>query len=210
MYPQLPSVTGMSDMGSGYSSAAPSGLASGFDGFEGRRYSGGRLQREAPARSETAVDSEAMDLDSEGGKTPRNGDQDTDRKRQGSSSNVDPALRGTPDANTPTRSEGSEDRAQESWVENVRVIETLRNWIKERLSQGEFERDGDSTPEPADHQRSTSDNYEPDFSEADNLKQENVVDPNLDSNMDPQLESESKPEQQEEEAIAYPTLKTEA
>jgi len=209
MYPQLPSVTGMSGMGSGYSTAAPSGLASGFDGFEGRRYSGGRLQREAPARAETAVDSEAMDLDSEGGKTPRNGDAEADRKRQESSSNVDPALRSESDANTPTRSEGSEDRVQESWIENVRVIETLRTWIKERLSQGEFERDGDSTPEPADHQRHTGDNYEPDFSEAAALKQESVVDPSLDSNMDPQLEAKTETEQHEEEAIAYPTLKTE-
>ncbi|KAF4548842.1 pH-response transcription factor pacC/RIM101-like protein [Elsinoe fawcettii] len=180
MYPQLPSVTTMSDMGSGYSSAPASGLASGFDGYDSRRYSGGRLQREAPARR----GSDAMDIDSEGQRTPRK--MSITEKRPTSSSNVDPALRSTPPGESPAgsspQSESADDKAQEAWVENVRVIEQLRNWIRDRLSAGEFEKDADSTPEPADHQMS---------------KEESV--------------EETREQQEEEDApIAYPTLKMEA
>ncbi|KAF2224277.1 hypothetical protein BDZ85DRAFT_260670 [Elsinoe ampelina] len=158
MYPQLPSVTSMSDMGSGYSSAPASGLASGFDGYDSRRYSGGRLQREAPARR----GSDAMDIDSEGQRTPRK--MSVTEKRPTSSSNVDPALRSTPpgeSAVSSPQSDSADDKAQEAWVENVRVIEQLRNWIRDRLSSGDFDKSEDSTPEPAaDHQMSKEDSKE--------------------------------------------------
>ncbi|PSK42479.1 hypothetical protein B9Z65_4393 [Elsinoe australis] len=154
MYPQLPSVTSMSDMGSGYTSAPPSGLASGFDGYDSRRYSGGRLQREAPAPR----DVDAMDVDSEGQRTPRK--LSVSEKRPTSSSNVDPALRSTPPGESPAGSspgsDNADDKAQEQWVENVRVIEQLRNWIRDRLAQGDFEKDQDSTPEPTDQPKPDS------------------------------------------------------
>lgn len=201
MYPQLPSVTGMSDMGAGYTSAPPSGLASGFDGFEGRRYSGGRLQREAPGpRRDGDAQSDAMDLDEEQARTPRKEDAS---QENASPSNVDPALRSPqPEQaeHTPSRSESVDDRTQEAWVENVRVIETLRNWIKDRLAQSDFERDQDSTPEPADHQRNNDIKLE-----------QALVDPNIDPNMDPALgdnhEDRSEPINEE---ISYPMLKSEA
>ncbi|GAM88842.1 hypothetical protein ANO11243_068760 [Dothideomycetidae sp. 11243] len=181
MYPQLPSVTGMSDMGPGYSSAPPSGLASGFEGYDSRRYSGGRLQREAPA----APENDSMDIDSDGQRTPRKMSLLKEALRDASPSNVDPALRDTPSAEQPPaagspRSDNTDDKAQESWVENVRVIELLRSWARSRIESGDFERDEDSTPEPPAQQMKEQ-------------PQEQVG-----------VEVEV-----EEEPIAYPTLKTE-
>lgn len=157
MYPSLPSVTAMSDMGPGYTSAPASGLASGFEGFEGRRYSGGRLQREAPGARRDGADSEAMDVDEQGNRTPRN---EHGKDARPSSSSIDPALRGNSAVQSPetnASSDGIEDKSQESWVENIRVIETIRKWIGERLVSKDYERgdDQEATPEPID-QRSRS------------------------------------------------------
>ena len=151
LYPNLPSVTAMSDMNAGYTSAPPSGLASNFEGFEGRRYSGGRLQREAPGPHREG-ESDSMDLD-DSARTPLKDEQGTPRP---SSSSLDPALRSSsvihsPESTTPGHSDGIDDRAQESWIENIRVIETLRKWVSERLENKDYERNEDSTPEPMDH-----------------------------------------------------------
>ena len=204
MYPQLPSVTGVSDISQNYVSAPPAGLS--FEQYDGRRYSGGRLQREAPGpRREADVDTDAMDVD--GSQTPRKAEV-SDRKRAGSSSNVDPALRGSPSSGSPDndsnenselRSEGTDDTAQETWVENVRVIEFLRNWVKERLAQSDFERDADSTPEPQSHQmeEGIDERLKREFSareEAERREQE---------------EQQAQQAQQQQEDINYPTLKTE-
>jgi hypothetical protein len=87
MYPNLPSVTGISDIGAGYpttTSAPASGLASGFEGLEGRRYSGGRLQRQAPEQDTEMSD----DVVEDGSRTPKQSDV------KGATSSIDPALRG--------------------------------------------------------------------------------------------------------------------
>lgn len=149
MYPSLPAVTGMSDLGSNYpttTSAPASGLASGFDGLDGRRYSGGRLQRQAPeAKNE---DTEMTDAD-DGSRTPKASDAKHANGKTNSS--IDPALRGEDDASpasasTPaSQSEGAEDKRQEEWVENIRLIEALRKWVGERLKNGDFE-DSEKTP----------------------------------------------------------------
>ncbi|TKA66119.1 hypothetical protein B0A55_09842 [Friedmanniomyces simplex] len=137
MYPSLPAVTGMSDLGSGYpvtTSAPASGLASGFEGLDGRRYSGGRLQRQAPGQ-----DTEMADAD-DGAKTPKAGDAKRDKSKGNSS--IDPALRGedsSDNASTPAARSEDADKRQEDWVENIRTIESLRKWISERLSHGDFE-----------------------------------------------------------------------
>ena len=143
MYPNLPSVTGMSDLGAGYpttTSAPASGLASGFEGLDGRRYSGGRLQHQAPGR-----DTEMMDVD-DGARTPRA--SDTKRPKSKGFSSIDPALRGederTPSDSASTPAEGAEDKRQEEWVENIRVIEALKKWVADRLKSGEFEEDDGS------------------------------------------------------------------
>ena len=141
MYPNLPSVTGVSDMGSNYpgvTSAPTSGLASGFDGIDARRYSGGRLQRQAP--SHDAAMGGTDDLNNH---TPRA----SDRKRSKSKGNssIDPALRGEDEkssesASTPIgNSDLIDDKRQEEWVENIRVIEALRSWIADRIRTGDFE-----------------------------------------------------------------------
>ncbi|KAI6795207.1 hypothetical protein KC332_g12964 [Hortaea werneckii] len=142
MYPSLPSVTGMSDLGSGYpttTSAPASGLASGFEGLDGRRYSGGRLQRQAPGQDTEMADAE------DGSRTPKQGEQKGSGK---ASSTLDPALRGEDSSENgsghASRSESIDDRRQEDWVENIRTIESLRKWIGDRLSRGEYEAEGQS------------------------------------------------------------------
>ena len=137
MYPTLPSVTGMSDLGSGYpvtTSAPASGLASGFEGLDGRRYSGGRLQRQAPGQ-----DTEMTDVD-DGQRTPKA--TDAKRPKSKGNSSIDPALRGedsSDSASTPAARSEDADKRQEDWVENIRTIESLRKWISDRLNRGEFE-----------------------------------------------------------------------
>lgn len=160
MYPSLPSVTAVSDLGAGYpstTSAPASGLASGFDGFEGRRYSGGRLQREAPAPKDERASEDAMDMESDGAKTPRNAKEAEERP---GSSSLDPALRSTPVPSQNTvqsPNEGSAnsdgDRSQEIWVENIRVIESLRKWVQSRIENGEFDNEQaqDEAPEHEHH-----------------------------------------------------------
>ncbi|KAM0719824.1 hypothetical protein Q7P37_003959 [Cladosporium fusiforme] len=145
MYPNLPSVTGISDIGSGYpttTSAPASGLASGFDGLEGRRYSGGRLQRQAPAEDTEMADVAADD----GSRTPKQSDV-----KDKPVSSIDPALRGEDEVKSPSEASGTpaaeqhDDKRQEEWVENIRVIEALRRWISDRLRNGEF--DSEQSPE---------------------------------------------------------------
>jgi hypothetical protein len=149
MYPSLPAVTGMSDLGSNYpttTSAPAPGLASGFEGLDGRRYSGGRLQKQAPAKP--AEDTDMSDAD-DGSRTPKASDA-TRPKSKGNSS-IDPALRGeeaaaASSASTPAaNSEGADDKRQEEWVENIRLIEALRKWVGDRLKNGDFE-DGEKNP----------------------------------------------------------------
>jgi len=144
MYPSLPAVTGMSEYSTA-SSAPASGLASGFDFDSGRRYSGGRLQREAPAASEDIDMPEADD----GSRTPKQSDvkpavasieAESESKDK---ANIDPALSGAEEklrgSSPSTPAASAEDKRQEEWVENIRVIEALRKWVSERLRKGEFE-----------------------------------------------------------------------
>merc|ERR1711988_794968 len=134
------SVSSYSSSGHSTTTSAPaSGLASGFEGLDGRRYSGGRLQRQAPGQDTEMADAE------DGSRTPKQGEQ----KRSGkASSTLDPALRGEDSSENgsghASRSESIDDRRQEDWVENIRTIESLRKWIGDRLSRGEYEAEGQS------------------------------------------------------------------
>jgi len=147
MYPNLPAVTGMSDLSAGYpstTSAPASGLASGFDGFDGRRYSGSRLQRQAPSQ-----DVEMQDVD-DGGLTPKQ--SDAKRSKSKGNSSIDPALRGedlSDGPSTPAARSENEDKRQEDWIENIRTIESLRKWVSERLARGDYEDDGEEIREGA-------------------------------------------------------------
>lgn len=80
----------------------------------------------------------------DGARTPKA--SDNKRPKSKGNSSIDPALRGeesSDSGSTPAaRSEG-DDKRQEDWVENIRTIETLRKWISERLSRGDFEEDSE-------------------------------------------------------------------
>lgn len=135
MYPSLPAVTGMSDIGSNYpttTSAPASGLTSGFE-ME-RRYSGGRLQRQAPQQ-----DTEMADVEDDGSRTPKQ--SDAQRPSSKGNSSIDPALRGedagSDSASTPAAE--VDDKRQEEWIENIRLIEALRKWVGERLKVGDYD-----------------------------------------------------------------------
>ena len=63
---------------------------------------------------------------------------------------IDPALSGV--ASPGERSEGGDsarDRAEEAWIENIRVIEALRGVIKERLESGKYEDETDTDMDDA-------------------------------------------------------------
>jgi len=154
MYPNLPSVTGISDLGSGYpttTSAPASGLASGFEGLEGRRYSGGRLQRQAPDQDTEMAEPEAATED--GSRTPKQSDV------KGATDSIDPALRGeeakspSEAAGTPAAHSETDDKRQEEWVENIRVIEALRRWIGDRLRTGEYESEDQQEQDQQHHEQ---------------------------------------------------------
>ncbi|ORY12546.1 hypothetical protein BCR34DRAFT_563664 [Clohesyomyces aquaticus] len=147
MYPTLPSVSAMSDI----STAAPSaGLAPAFDADGRRRYSGNLLQKAAPDRR---LESDHMDI-SEDGQSPterRSSDQDNLHHNVNQlaihSPKVDPALSlRSPSQVSSTSTEQANDNSQQSWVENIRTIERLRAYIKDKLDQHDFlEEDDDDS-----------------------------------------------------------------
>ncbi|KAM3416064.1 hypothetical protein BST61_g9549 [Cercospora zeina] len=197
MYPSLPAVTGMSDLGSGYpttTSAPASGLASGFEGLDGRRYSGGRLQRQAPDAK--AEDTEMADAD-DGSRTPKA--SDSKRPKSKGNSSIDPALRGedgngSDTASTPAaQSEGADDKRQEEWVENIRLIEALRKWVADRLKSGDFEDESGAAKDGAEEKPVSADR---------------MVEDKLTEAFEQQRQQEQAASKQEE--AKYPSLPTAA
>ncbi|KAI9045476.1 putative C2H2 transcription factor PacC [Aspergillus affinis] len=149
MYPRLPSATMPDTMTAGYpttsSAAPPSTLGGIFDHDERRRYTGGTLQR---ARPDDRPVAEPMDVsqDKEDGERtppakPRPASSSPGRI---SASLIDPALSGSPteeEATLRTAQAATEvaERSDVQWVEKVRLIEYLRNYIASRLERGEYE-----------------------------------------------------------------------
>jgi len=151
MYPTLPSVSAMSDM----SAAAPSsGLAPAFDADGRRRFSGNLLQKAAPGRR----GSDEMDTSSIGSSPKADIDHEslhhTVNQLAIHSPKVDPALR-SPSVSSDTPTETG-DSSQHSWVENIRVIERLRAYLKERLDNHDFSSDDEEEHE-SKHERRMSD-----------------------------------------------------
>jgi len=145
MYPTLRATSAHATM-AGYpvSSTAPTSvLGTIFDDDQRRRYSGGQLQKASkPPRS-----NEADEMDSSDGTTtpvdnPRKSlDGSTDgeisgEKKSTSPSLIDPTLSGI---SSPADSEA--EKAQDAWVDNIRVIEALRKFIAEKLEKGEYDDD---------------------------------------------------------------------
>lgn len=144
-YPSLPAVSvGYSP----HSTTAPaSTLGTNFDSDPRRRYSGGMLQRSANPRDLAMMDT------SDDSRTPS--PKETTPRPEAISkttltSNIDPALSGvgSPSATSEggdSAAESARDRAEEAWIENIRVIESLREIIKERLRRKEYDEDSEDT-----------------------------------------------------------------
>jgi len=126
-----------------HSTTAPtSTLGTNFDSDPRRRYSGGMLQRSAnPPRS-----ADMMDV-SDGSATSSPKEATTPRPpavKSDVSSNIDPALSGVSSPIVHSESgDSARDRAEEAWIENIRVIEALRKFISDKLERKEYEEDDD-------------------------------------------------------------------
>ncbi len=132
MYPSLPS--NASDMA--YAAANAATLSGMYSDDERRLYGGGRLQRAAPAKRE----GDEMDVGSDGSVTPpASAINKSHKKGKGrvspKDSVIDPALSG--EAGTP-KSESKEEDREQIWVQNMRLIEWMREIIKKRLESGDY------------------------------------------------------------------------
>jgi hypothetical protein len=146
MYPTLPAHSGMDYANTSATNAAT--LGSMYEGEDQRRrYSGGMLQRAQPARrTNKAGNDDAMDGSSEGSATPPAAARKAKGKQKKASAQqmvIDPALGGET-SKTPTSERSGEVSKEEAerqsmWVENMRLIEWMREFVKKRLENGEFE-----------------------------------------------------------------------
>ncbi|KAJ9499225.1 hypothetical protein LTR99_005319 [Exophiala xenobiotica] len=174
MYPSLPSNAG--DMA--YAAANSATLSGMFDNDERRRYSGGMLQRAAPDK-----DKDEMDIVTDGSMTPpasamnKQASKGKGKKEAGSpgDSLIDPALSAASEVGTP-KSEGSKDpEPGEVWVQNMRLIEWMRDLIKKRLDTEQFDDDDHKsaiTPKAEgglDHEMTGTDDHKLDRSEEEQL-----------------------------------------
>jgi hypothetical protein len=138
-YPTLPAVS------SGYpaqSHRAPtSTLGPNFDHDARRRFSGGMLQRSAGPREPDSTDDHESPRPASKESTPRASSVDMNASEPPASF-IDPALSGADSSRRSTDSgESAQDRAQELWVENIRIIEALRHLVNDRLVRGLYEDD---------------------------------------------------------------------
>ncbi|KAI9803674.1 MAG: hypothetical protein M1833_000586 [Piccolia ochrophora] len=161
MYPNLPAVSSMSDVSVGYPTTAgtapASALGTVFDDDHRRRFSGGVLQRASQPRkgdemdtSEDSIPSKASALE------PSSDPKGTDEKPKqadATSPMVDPTLSGL---SSPGRDssdgETAADKAEEAWIENMRLVEGLRKFVAERLERQEYEREGDEEMRDVKHE----------------------------------------------------------
>jgi hypothetical protein len=122
-----PTISAASDMA--YTAANAATLSGMYEDEHRRRWDGSRLQRAAPAK-----DKDAMDIASDGSVTPpASGPSKAEGKKRASPNDsvIDPAL--AEGASTP-RPESKDSPDQEQvWVQNMRLIEWMRDWIKRRI-----------------------------------------------------------------------------
>ncbi|KAJ1337551.1 zinc finger protein GLIS2 [Microdochium nivale] len=113
LYPTLPAVT------SGYpGQSATSTLGPTFDNDPRRRYSGGMLQR-ASSGSRPMVEHDPAT---------------TPKASESAVSSVS-----SPSADSDNGGESRDEKEYEVWLDNIRVIEALREYVIERLKRGEYE-----------------------------------------------------------------------
>ncbi|EXJ95893.1 hypothetical protein A1O1_01018 [Capronia coronata CBS 617.96] len=144
MYPSLPSSA--SDMA--YAAANAATLSGIYESEERRRYSGGMLQRAAPAKGR-----DEMDTVSDGSATPPalgSNQQDKGKDKDSPQESViDPALAAEA-ASTPKGDPRDADQEQ-VWVQNMRLIEWMREFIKKKLESGEYENENDTNHTSPQH-----------------------------------------------------------
>ncbi|KAL8906208.1 MAG: hypothetical protein Q9207_002176 [Kuettlingeria erythrocarpa] len=128
VYPSLPGGTPTSGT---FFQGSSSVLGSQFN-EDHRRFSGGRLWKAQPARRSQ----DKMDTTSDGATTPKARSSRSPPKDV--ASNIDPALTGAASPGTGEVTVQSAENSEE-WVGLMRTVENLRNWIKGRLQNGEFE-----------------------------------------------------------------------
>ena len=132
MYPNLPA----GDMG--YHGGNSATLGGSYDNDDPRRrYSGGMLQRAQPAKDnrDGSATPPAAEMNKKAAKGKKKGSPDE--------SAIDPALSGEVD--TPgSKGEVSKEEAerQTAWVENMRLIEWMREMIKRKLETAQFDENG--------------------------------------------------------------------
>ncbi|KAL1639283.1 hypothetical protein SLS58_008125 [Diplodia intermedia] len=147
MYPTLPSVSAMSDIAGSYPATSSAPNLAPFDSDGRRRWSGNQLQKSRPSRDEDAMD--VSDNDSTPSASRRNSvDRDGLRKDVHklaiqSPPPLDPSLR-SPGEQSEAASEhqsehGGSEQDNEAWVQNMRMIEELRAFIKVKLERGEYD-----------------------------------------------------------------------
>jgi hypothetical protein len=151
MYPRLPS-TSAHDMAAGYvasaNAAPPSTLSNNGDYNDRRRWTGGVLERSRPDDLPKAADFEDRE------RTPT-GKEEEAKGQKFHNSLIDPALQASVSASSPSSSPSASStpdaeaakktatdaakRAEEEWLENVRILEQLRAYVKDRLTRGDYE-----------------------------------------------------------------------
>ena len=146
MYPSLPAISSTSDMSGSYSTAsstAPtSALGSVFDNDPRRRFSGGQLQA---ANKSKKTDGYKMDTDGSVA-TSRGGRSSVVKSNIHGpfpSSVIDPALADHSSNQFSHDLESADDKRQEIWVGNMRLVEGLRKQIQNMIQMGVFQDEDD-------------------------------------------------------------------
>ncbi|MCJ1384669.1 hypothetical protein MMC17_007787 [Xylographa soralifera] len=113
-----------------------------------RRYSGGRLQKAAPGTSSRRTDD--MDIDSEPPQAAKTmSSKMIDPALSGDSKMIDPALSGENRSRsgspTPSPNTAAEEEVDNVWVNNMRILEGLKDFVAFKLRQ--FDTTGGQVPE---------------------------------------------------------------
>ncbi|RJE17184.1 hypothetical protein PHISCL_10479 [Aspergillus sclerotialis] len=122
-----------------YAAANAATLSGLYETDDRRRWDGGRLQRAAPGKIK-----DEMDMGSDGSVTPpasaANKESKGKKKASPQDSVIDPALASAEGAETPRSGESKDAPDQtEMWVQNMRLIEWMREFIKKKLQSGDYE-----------------------------------------------------------------------
>ena len=163
MYPTLPANAG--DMAYVAANAA---TLSGIYEEDCRRWEGGRLQRAAPGKNR-----DDTDMASKGSVTPPasaiHEDSKGKKRHSPGSSVIDPAL--STKARTPHDSKDSPNQT-EMWVENMRLVEWMREFIKNKLESGDFEGGPASEDVKENAKKETDENADNEMGGTDDKKKE--------------------------------------